>query len=83
MLSKALAHNALSYFAHDVGIPSELHSDDTKELCRGIMKQKMNKFVIFHIMAEPYSPWENFAEDTIRVLKNWARYFMQASKEYT
>ena len=78
MLFKADAHNALSSFVHDVGIFSELNSDDTKDLCRGKMKQTMNKFDIFYTLAEPYIPWENFAEDTIRVFKNWARYLMEA-----
>ena len=77
MSSKSEAHNALSSLVHDVGIPSELHSDDAKELCKGIMKKKMVKYGIFHTMTEPYSPWENYAEDCIRVIKNWARYFMQ------
>lgn len=77
MKSKSEAHNALSSLVHDVGIPSELHSDDAKELCKGIMKKKMVKYGIFHTMTEPYSPWQNYAEDCIRVTKNWVQYFMQ------
>ena len=43
------------------------------------MRKKMTKYGILHTMAEPYSPWENYTKDSIRVLKNWARYFMQAT----
>ena len=71
MIMKSEAHNSLSSFVDDVGIPSQLHSDDAKELCKGEMKKKMNKFNIFHTMTEPYSPWENYAEDCIRILKIW------------
>ena len=40
----------------------------------------MTKYSIFHSMTEPYSPWKNYAEDCIRVIKNSARYFMQATQ---
>ena len=79
MLTKSQAHEALTSFVQEVGIPNVLHSDDAKELSQGEMRKKMTKYGIFHTMAEPYSPWENYAEDSIRVVKNWARYFMQAT----
>ena len=78
--SKSKAFEALSSFVHDIGIPGELHSDGAKEIAQGIFRKMMTKFGIFHTSTEPYSPWENYAEDCIRVLKNNARYFMQITQ---
>ena len=80
LLSKSDAHEALSAFVHDIGIPGELHSDGAKEIAQGKFRKMMSKFGIFHSMTEPYSPWENYAEDCIRILKNSARYFMQSTR---
>ena len=79
MQSKSQAHEALTSFVQEVGIPNVLHSDDAKELAQGEMRRKMTKYEIYHTMAEPYSPWQNYAEDSIRIIKNWARYFMQTT----
>ena len=78
--SKSHAFEALSSFVHDIGIPGEIHSDGAKEIAQGTFRKMMTKFGIFHTSTEPYSPWENYAEDCIRVLKNTARYFMQITR---
>ena len=78
--SKSEAHEALSAFVHDIGIPGEIHSDGAKEIAQGKFRKMMSKFGIFHSMTELYSPWENYAKDCIRVLKNTARYFMQSTR---
>ena len=77
MVNKSQAHESLSTFIHEVGIPHEIHCDEAKELISGEMKKKMIKYEIHNTWAESYSPWQNSAEDSIRVIKSWARYFMQ------
>lgn len=80
MTSKSDAHESLSSLVHEIGIPSEIHSDGAKEIALGQYRKLMTKYSIFHSMTEPYSPWQNYAEDCIRIIKNSARYFMQASQ---
>ena len=77
MVQKSQAHESLSTFIHEVGIPHEIHCDEAKELIQGEMKKKMIKYEIYNTWAESYSPWQNSAEDSIRIIKAWARYFMQ------
>ena len=55
MQSKSQAHEALTSFVQEVGIPNILHSDDAKELAQGEMRKKMTKYEIYHTMAEPNS----------------------------
>ena len=76
MVQKSQAHESLSTFIHEVGIPHEIHCDEAQELIQGEMKKKMIKYEIYNTWAESYSPWQNSAEDSIRVIKAWARYFM-------
>ena len=78
--SKSKCHEALIFFVHNVGIPSEKHPDDAKEVKLGDFKKKMNKFGIFNTMTEPYSQWQNYAKDSIGIIKKWARYFMQLTE---
>jgi len=80
METKSQAHNTLSNFVHEVGIPHELHSDNAKELISGEMRKKLNKYEIYYTSTtDPYTPKQNYAEDTIRIVKTWARHFMQIS----
>ena len=72
MVAKSDAHETLSTLVHEIGIPSEIHSDGAKEVALGKYRKMMTKYQIFHSMSEPYSPWENYAEDCIRILKNSA-----------
>ena len=79
LASKSNAHESLTAFIHEVGIPGSLHSDDAKELVSGVMLQKMRKYEIFHTMSEPYSPWQNRAENAIGILKSKVRRIMRES----
>jgi hypothetical protein len=60
----------------DIGIPSDLHSDDAKELFQGRMKELMRKFWIKGSQSEPYSPWQVKAELYIREIKAAVRHTM-------
>ena len=53
----------------DIGIPSDLHSDDAKELTQGRMSDLLRKFWIRGSQSEPYSPWQVRAELCIREIK--------------
>ena len=75
--SKAHAHESLSNFVHEVGIPSSLHSDGAKELIQGEFMRKMKKYEIYNTVNEPYSPWQNLAERMIGNIKRRTRHFMR------
>ena len=77
MKTKSQAHETLTTFVHEVGIPKQLHSDNAPELTKGEMKKKMNKYEIYNTQTEPHTPKQNYAEDSIRIIKSWARHFMQ------
>jgi GH24 family phage-related lysozyme (muramidase) len=57
MQYKSQAPDALVSFMQDIGIPSELHSDDAKELNQGKMMGILKKFWIKGSQSEPYSSW--------------------------
>lgn len=57
----------------DIGIPSELHSNDAKELAEGKMKEILKKFWIKGTQSEPYSPWQVHAELCIRKVKKQSK----------
>jgi IS30 family transposase len=80
MKLKSQAHESLSTFIHEVGIPSSLHSDDAKELMQGKFKDLCKEFNIPCTYTEPYSPWQNRAENAIRELKRHVRRKMLANK---
>ena len=75
--SKSNAHETLSVFIHEVGIPHSLHTDDARELTSGMMQKKMRRYEIYNTQNEPYSPWQNLAENAIGVVKSKARRFMR------
>jgi hypothetical protein len=52
-----------------VGIPSEIHSDDAKELIEGKFRQLCKEYGIKTSYTEPHSLWQNRAESGIRELK--------------
>ena len=79
LVSKSQAHESLSAFVHEVGIPGSLHTDDAKELISGKMLQKMRKYEIYNTMSEPYSPWQNRAEKAIDLIKSRVRRIMRAT----
>ena len=63
MKLRSQTHEALSAFIHEVGIPSSIHSDDAKELMMGKFKELCKEFHIPCTYTEPYSPWQNRAEN--------------------
>jgi len=69
MKLKSKAPNALILFMQDIGIPSDLHSDNAKELVEGHMGELLCKFWIKGSQSEPYSPWQARAELCIREVK--------------
>jgi hypothetical protein len=76
MKQKSEAGYALAEFIQDIGIPSSLHTDDAKELNMGSWKKIRLDHGIKQTQAEPYSPWQNRAEGSIRELKNHIRRLM-------
>jgi hypothetical protein len=74
MRTKSEAPNTLVSFMQDIGIPSDLHSDDAKELTQGRMGELLRKFWIRSMQSEPYSPWQVRAELCIREVKKAVRH---------
>ncbi len=72
MRSKASAGTKLTDFAHDIGIPNHLTMDGAGEqigLNSTMMKEIRRLKIQWHI-TEPYSPWQNQAENTIGIIKS-------------
>jgi len=61
-------------------IPSELHSNDVKELTEGSMKETLKKFWIKPTQSEPYSPWQVCAELCIREVKRAIRHSLSKTR---
>jgi hypothetical protein len=74
MQRKSQAPDTLVSFMQDIGIPSDLHSDDAKELFQGRMKELLQKFWIKGSQSEPYSPWQVRAKLCIREIKAAVRH---------
>ena len=77
MKKESQAHETLSAFIHEVGIPHEIHSDNAKALTLGEMARQLRKYKIYQTLSKPYNQSQNFAENRIKQLKNTARYFLQ------
>jgi hypothetical protein len=69
MHSKAETFEMLNMFIHEVGIASELHLDDAKELMEGQFKKICKDYGIKTTYSEPHSPWQNREEAGICELK--------------
>ena len=69
MKAKSQAHLALKEFSKDIGVPTSLHCDNAPELTQGNFKKLANELGIRTSSTEPYSPWQNRAEGTIREIK--------------
>ena len=80
MRRKAEAGDSLVEFIQDVGIPSEMHTDMSKEQTLGKWGQTMKKFDIKSTQSEPYSPWQVRAEGCIREVKKSTRQIMTSTK---
>ena len=79
MSAEHKAHESLTTFIHQVGIPHELHSDGAKALTQGEFQKKTRKYEIHTSETEPYSPWQNHAERENKIIKKLGRYFMQST----
>jgi hypothetical protein len=80
MKKKSEAPDSLILFMQDIGIPSELHSDDAKELTQGKMGDLARQFWIKTTQSEPYSPWQVRAELCIREVKKAVKHAMARTK---
>jgi hypothetical protein len=66
---KGEAHETLSLLFHHDGVPPTMVFDGLKEQCQGDFKRKLCKADCHARLTEPYSPWQQVAEDCIRELK--------------
>jgi hypothetical protein len=80
MRLKSEAPNALLEFIQNVGIPSQIQTDDAKELVKGRWKEICQTHGIKQTQTEPYSPFQNRAEVNIRELKKQTRRLMSSTK---
>ena len=79
MMAEHQAHETLTTFVHQVGVPHELYSDGAKALVQGEFGKKLRKYEIYTTGTEPYSPWQNHAERENKVIKKMGRYILQAT----
>ena len=69
MKSKGDAPQALKLFIDDVGIPETIVSDNAPELKSKRWKKYMNMYGIKSRQVHTYSPWQNHAENGVRIVK--------------
>ena len=72
MRSKSLAGSKLTEFAQQIGIPNDLTMDGAKEQTgyNSSMMKEIRRLKIKWHTTEPYSPWQNKAENTIGIIKS-------------
>jgi hypothetical protein len=80
MKSKANAEDTLMYMIQDIGIPFERHIDGAKEENLGQYKEVRKACLIKQTQTEPYSPWQNRAESSIREQKKMVEQLMLRSR---
>ena len=69
MVSKGLAHEALSLLFVREGVPPTMMMDNAKEQVQGDFRRKCREADCHMKATEPHSPWMNAAETQIRELK--------------
>jgi hypothetical protein len=79
MRLKSQAYETLSSFIHNIRIPSSIHSNDAKELMHGKFKETCQDYHIPTTYSEPYSPWQNWAENGIKEFKRHVQRKMKAN----
>ena len=79
MKARRDCHLALDQFLHDVGIPSEILTDNIAELISGEWGKICRSRKIKHFTTEAYSPWQNPAELLGGIVKRKVRSIMQAT----
>ena len=77
MESKGDAPFALNRFIHEVGVPTKMHTDGSKEQSQGRWKKTCQKHAIYRTWDEPYSPWQNLAEKAGGIIKAHCRDMMR------
>jgi hypothetical protein len=76
---KGDAHTCLDLLFPEDGVPNTMIMDDAKELVGGEFRLKCRRAGCYSKTLEPYSPWMNRAEGTIRELKRATRRAMVKS----
>ena len=69
MKKKSNAADALDLLLHREGAPPKMIMDGSKEQTQGRFRKTLSKANVHVKQIEPYSPWQNEAEGTIRELK--------------
>ena len=69
MAKKSHAHETLSLLFAQEGVPSTLVMDGAREQVLGEFRHKARQADCHVKQTEPYSPWQNAVEGTIRELK--------------
>ena len=76
--SKADASRGLLGFIQESGVPGWLISDGALEQRTRHWQDVVRDYQIRQTLTEPYSPWQNKAESSIRAIKRGIRRFMQS-----
>jgi len=71
--TKGLAHEALTHFIQDSGIPKTIITDNAREETDGEWGRICRKHRIQQKVVAPYSQWANLAEASIREIKKSIR----------
>jgi len=79
MISRSHAPQALDRFFHEVGLPSELLTDNAPEFVEGEWRNMCLKYYVKQHFTEPYTPWQNPAELQGGILKRKLRTLMKLS----
>jgi hypothetical protein len=74
--TKGDAHTSLDLLFPEEGVPNTMISDDAPKLHAGKFRHKCRQAGSYCKETEPYSPWSNRAEGTIRELKQATRQAM-------
>ena len=72
MKSKGEAHDTVSLVFKRDGVPPKMIMDGSKEQSRGLFQKKCREADCHVRVTEPYSPWQQQAEGTIREVKKGA-----------
>ena len=75
--SRKVAYLALDKFLHEIGVPSELHSDGAEELIHGHWDTICQRHKIYRTRNEPHSPWKNLAERTGGIIESRTKDMMR------
>ena len=77
MISRSHAPQALDRFFHEVGLPSEMLTDNAPEFVEGEWRNMCLKYYVKQKFTEPYTPWQNPAELQGGILKRKLRTLMK------